>query len=103
MWHVSHVSVENDYENIGIDSWAAHTREMHANSDIKFTEEYEAISKPANQDLTWKESLEPANIPKNRYNNVIACNCHPSCSFLASIPSIITFTFPFQMIIHVWH
>ena len=65
--------VENDYENIGIDQWADHVRQMHCNTDIKFTEEYEAICKMASQDSTWAASLEPANIPKNRYNNINAC------------------------------
>ncbi|XP_067931849.1 tyrosine-protein phosphatase 99A-like isoform X2 [Watersipora subatra] len=64
--------VENVYENIGIDQWAEHCREMHANSDIKFTEEYESILKTANIDTTWRDSLEPANIAKNRYNNIVA-------------------------------
>ena len=67
------VVVENVYENIGIDQWAEHCREMHANSDIKFTEEYESICKTINVETTWKDSLEPANIPKNRYNNIVAC------------------------------
>lgn len=69
------VLVENVYENVGIDEWAKHCKEMHANSDIKFTEEYESICQSVSQDRTWKDSLEPANQPKNRYNNIVACEC----------------------------
>lgn len=65
--------VENDYENVGIDGWAEHCINMHANTDIKFAEEYESICKSQGQDISWKDSLEPANLPKNRYNNIVAC------------------------------
>ena len=65
--------VENDYENVGIDGWAEHCSIMHANTDIKFAEEYESICKAQGQDITWKDSLEPANLSKNRYNNIVAC------------------------------
>ena len=65
--------VENDYENVGIDGWAEHCSIMHANTDIKFPEEYESICKAQGQDITWKDSLEPANLSKNRYNNIVAC------------------------------
>lgn len=65
--------IEHDYENIAIDSWAEHVRDMHSNSDLKFSEEYESICKSNTQDLTWKDSLEPANTAKNRYNNINSC------------------------------
>lgn len=67
-------AVENDYENVQIDGWAEHVRQMHCNSDIRFTEEYEEIGRATNtQDLTWTNSIEPANLSKNRYNNIVAC------------------------------
>jgi len=65
--------VESEYENIGIDAWAEHCKTMHADTDIKFTEEYESICQQSHATTTWTNSLEPINLQKNRYNNIVSC------------------------------
>lgn len=51
-----------------------HVAELHADGDIGFSKEYEAIQNEINtEEYTSEHSQHPDNRAKNRYLNIIAC------------------------------
>lgn len=59
---------------IPLSQFASHVARLHADSDIGFSKEYEAIQEVANQNnLTVQCSQHSENKLKNRYLNILAC------------------------------
>lgn len=55
-----------------------HVQLLHADGDIGFSKEYEAIQAASTQDsLSAEHSHHPDNKQKNRYLNIVACECPP--------------------------
>ncbi|KAJ8936512.1 hypothetical protein NQ314_012376 [Rhamnusium bicolor] len=70
--------------------FARHVQELHADGDIGFSKEYEAIQNDAvNEANSSEHSQHPDNKPKNRYLNIIACKYLWNIPKLHSQPSII--------------
>ncbi|KAL4226612.1 Protein tyrosine phosphatase [Mactra antiquata] len=67
-------TIEEDtkYPEINVGDFLQHTREMHANSDDKFSAEFEDISSRTRTDLLADASFLPENKAKNRYVNISA-------------------------------
>lgn len=60
--------------SIPVSEFAKHTAGLHADGDIGFSREYEAIQNECITDEHPSEhSLHPENKGKNRYLNIIAC------------------------------
>ncbi|CAH1153716.1 unnamed protein product [Phaedon cochleariae] len=70
------ITPEPDADHIGpipVALFARHVQELHADGDIGFSKEYEAIQNDAVNDVNSSEhSQHPENKPKNRYLNIIA-------------------------------
>lgn len=59
---------------IPVHQFIRHVAELHADGDIGFSKEYEAIQTESTQDeYSSEHSQHPDNRPKNRYLNIIAC------------------------------
>lgn len=59
---------------IPTDQFASHVADLHADGDIGFSKEYEAIQTESSQEEYLSEhSQHPDNRAKNRYLNIIAC------------------------------
>lgn len=57
-----------------INEFAKHVAELHADGDIGFSKEYEAIQNESiNEEFPSEHSQHPDNKQKNRYLNIIAC------------------------------
>ncbi|XP_060536953.1 tyrosine-protein phosphatase 99A isoform X2 [Cylas formicarius] len=68
---------ENEVEDysgpIAVAHFAEHVQKLHADGDIGFSKEYEAIQNdPSNEVNSSENSQHPDNKPKNRYLNIIA-------------------------------
>jgi receptor-type tyrosine-protein phosphatase gamma len=60
--------------SIAVSDFAKHVAQLHCDSDIGFSKEYDAIQNEANNDEYPSEhSQHPDNKGKNRYLNIIAC------------------------------
>ena len=67
-----------------------HVADLHADGDIGFSKEYEAIQAASAQDHHPAEhSQHPDNKQKNRYLNIVACKLS-SCTIILFIINIIT-------------
>lgn len=59
---------------VPVNDFFKHTSALHADGDIGFSREYEAIqSECVSDDLPSEHSQHPDNKRKNRYLNIIAC------------------------------
>lgn len=59
---------------VPINEFAKHVAELHADGDIGFSKEYEAIQNESiNEEYPSEHSQHPDNKQKNRYLNIIAC------------------------------
>lgn len=59
---------------VPVHEFAKHTAELHADGDIGFSKEYEAIQNESiNEENPSEHSQHPDNKQKNRYLNIIAC------------------------------
>lgn len=59
---------------IPVHEFAKHVAELHADGDIGFSKEYEAIQNESiNEEYPSEHSQHPDNKQKNRYLNIIAC------------------------------
>lgn len=66
---------------IPVHMFSKHVAELHADGDIGFSKEYEAIQNEINaEEYTSEHSQHPDNRAKNRYLNIIACKCKVSFS-----------------------
>lgn len=63
---------DTEHEPILVESWAEHVANLHADTDLKFSQEYEEINRNVRTDLTFDHSADPENKNKNRYTNIIA-------------------------------
>lgn len=64
---------ENEYDCVPTSSWSSHIADLHADSDLKFTQEFEAVCRQSCLgDFKCLHSKEPNNRSKNRYNNILA-------------------------------
>jgi receptor-type tyrosine-protein phosphatase gamma len=62
---------------IPVHLFAKHVMELHADGDIGFSKEYEAIQAASTQEeYTSEHSQHPDNKQKNRYLNILACKLH---------------------------
>lgn len=62
---------------VPINEFAKHVAELHADGDIGFSKEYEAIQNESiNEEYPSEHSQHPDNKQKNRYLNIIACKCN---------------------------
>lgn len=63
-------------ETISANEFAKHVAELHADGDIGFSKEYEAIQNESIVDeFPSENSQNPENKGKNRYLNITACKC----------------------------
>lgn len=59
---------------VPINEFTKHVAELHADGDIGFSKEYEAIQNESiNEEYASEHSQHPDNKQKNRYLNIIAC------------------------------
>lgn len=59
---------------IPVHEFAKHTAQLHADGDIGFSKEYEAIQNESIiEEYPSEHSQHPDNKQKNRYLNIIAC------------------------------
>lgn len=59
---------------VPINEFAKHVSELHADGDIGFSKEYEAIQNESiSEEYPSEHSQHPDNKQKNRYLNIIAC------------------------------
>ncbi|KAG8291223.1 positive regulation of Schwann cell migration [Homalodisca vitripennis] len=59
---------------VPLGQFAAHVASLHADGDIGFSKEYEAIQAIANHhEFTTEYSQHPENKLKNRYLNILSC------------------------------
>ena len=52
--------------------WSKHVQDLHADGDIGFSREYEAIQNGCDIELACEHSQSPENKHKNRYVNIVA-------------------------------
>lgn len=70
-----------------INEFAKHVAELHADGDIGFSKEYEAIQNESiNEEFPSEHSQHPDNKQKNRYLNIIACKYADSLSLGGTYP-----------------
>lgn len=66
--------LQDPESTILLKEFATHVASLHADGDIGFSKEYEAIQSVASQrDFTTEFSQHPENKLKNRYLNILAC------------------------------
>jgi len=63
---------ESEYQSIPVPLWPKHVQDLHADGDIGFSREYEAIQAGSDVDLPSEHSTIPDNKGKNRYVNIVA-------------------------------
>jgi len=63
---------EPDYTSIPVPLWPKHVQDLHADSDIGFSREYESIQTGSDIDLSCDYSQMIENKSKNRYVNIVA-------------------------------
>ncbi|XP_013380826.1 receptor-type tyrosine-protein phosphatase delta [Lingula anatina] len=61
----------SNYESVSIENWADHVRKMHADGDLRFSEEYDDINNSVNKNITQDAAYMDENKPKNRYVNIL--------------------------------
>lgn len=63
---------ETEYTSIPVSSWPEHVQELHADGDLGFSREYQAIQSTNETSLICEHSQKPDNKHKNRYVNIVA-------------------------------
>lgn len=63
---------EGEYQSIPVSSWPEHVQELHADGDLGFSREYQAIQSACEISLPCEHSQKPDNKHKNRYVNIVA-------------------------------
>lgn len=65
---------------ISVNEFAKHVAELHADTDIGFSKEYESIQNECVlEDYASEHSQHPDNKLKNRYLNITACKWRGNC------------------------
>ena len=73
-WNITPTENSEHKGAIPVNTFSQHVAELHADGDIGFSKEYDAIQVTATQDEHSSEhSQHPDNRAKNRYLNIIAC------------------------------
>lgn len=81
---------------IPVHEFVKHTAELHADGDIGFSKEYEAIQNESiNEEYPSEHSQHPDNKQKNRYLNIIAC------MYLIKLPRIYLCHFTWVLFVHL--
>lgn len=63
---------ESEYSSIPVTQWPEHVQELHADGDLGFSREYQAIQAACEISLPCEHSQKPDNKHKNRYVNIVA-------------------------------
>ncbi|GAB6020093.1 hypothetical protein CHUAL_002826 [Chamberlinius hualienensis] len=63
---------ESEYPSVHVSLWGKHVGALHADGDIGFSKEYEAIQQATAAELLAEQSQTVENKPKNRYLNIVA-------------------------------
>lgn len=64
--------IESEYSSVPVTLWSKHVQDLHADGDIGFSREYEAIQNGCDIELACEHSQSPENKHKNRYVNIVA-------------------------------
>ena len=70
--HCSETYDESEYASIPVALWSKHVQDLHADGDLGFSREYEAIQAASEVELPCVNSQLPDNKQKNRYVNIVA-------------------------------
>ena len=63
---------ESEYSSVPVSLWSKHVQDLHADGDIGFSREYEAIQTSTDVGLSCEHSQLSDNKHKNRYVNIVA-------------------------------
>lgn len=63
---------EGECQSIPVSGWPEHVQELHADGDLGFSREYQAIQSACEISLPCEHSQKPDNKHKNRYVNIVA-------------------------------
>ncbi|RWS15894.1 tyrosine-protein phosphatase 99A-like protein [Dinothrombium tinctorium] len=63
---------ESEYPSVPVSLWPKHVQDLHADGDIGFSREYEAIQAGLDSELSCEYSQMMENKNKNRYVNIVA-------------------------------
>lgn len=69
---LSEIFDENEYSSVPVPVWSKHVQDLHADGDIGFSKEYDAIQNCTDVDLFCEHSQMADNKNKNRYVNIVA-------------------------------
>ncbi len=69
---LSEVFDDSEYASIPVSQWSKHVQDLHADGDLGFSREYEAIQHATDLDLSCQHSQLIENKNKNRYVNIVA-------------------------------
>lgn len=64
--------IDSEYSSVPVSLWSKHVQDLHADGDIGFSREYEAIQNGCDIELACEHSQNPDNKHKNRYVNIVA-------------------------------
>ena len=70
--HLSETYDESEYASVPVSLWSKHVQDLHADGDIGFSREYEAIQTASDMEIPSEHSQAVDNKPKNRYVNIVA-------------------------------
>lgn len=63
---------DSEYSSVPVTLWSKHVQDLHADGDIGFSREYEAIQSCTDMDMLCEHSQMADNKNKNRYVNIVA-------------------------------
>lgn len=69
---LSEIFDDSEYASIPVSQWSKHVQDLHADGDLGFSREYEAIQHATDLDLSSQHSQLIENKNKNRYVNIVA-------------------------------
>ena len=69
---LSEIFDDSEYASIPVNQWSKHVQDLHADGDLGFSREYEAIQQATDIDLSCQHSQLVENKNKNRYVNIVA-------------------------------
>ncbi len=69
---LSDIYDDSEYASIMVNQWSKHVQDLHADGDLGFSREYEAIQHASDIDMSCQHSQLMENKNKNRYVNIVA-------------------------------
>ncbi|XP_054161930.1 tyrosine-protein phosphatase 99A-like isoform X2 [Oppia nitens] len=69
---LSEIFDDSEYTSVPVSQWSKHVQDLHADGDLGFSREYEAIQQATDLDLSCQHSQLLENKNKNRYVNIVA-------------------------------